>query len=720
MEVLNKHSKENNKFSCKYLVASALLVLFYSCTKPNLPESKNTYKGTETLLLPSLLKDSSLSTNSGLVCNINDVGSIANWYIKAGKYNEAIDLLLSAKDSLLQINNDTINPYLWTIYDNLWNVYNCVKDRKSSIKYYEKSIEMAKLSWNTRSLLFRLNNLSTTYLNEKEYDKAIPLLTEAYSLLENNSETLGKETYLIYLISLNLSNSYVWIGDFISAKPYFLRAKYIVEHNAFSFYEIWSILTSEADFAIYEKDYKKAFSLYEQSLDLYNKNWDIDWEEWVLQSMKNLSVSLNDYSLAYNYQTKEFEVTKQIISNENENKRAEIESKYWLSEKQRKIDNQQAEIKLQKQWNKFAWISAGFAALIAGVIWFSLRDNKKKKKIIEQKNQELERANQEITAGKAELHTAYEELRATNDELLEKNEIINETNKELAKANEHITKSINYASKIQNHFLYNNIDIKRQFWEHSFSFYKPKDIVSGDFYFCTDYPSLLWKQQPGSPKKVLIVGDCTWHGVPGALLSMLSQSNIKQFLECAKNPSDIINSLDYFFKKSNTSTVPGESLKSTSKHYRYKHAEAHNASQDVKDAIDIECIFYDPNSRLLEYSISSRPIIVLRKWEIIKLSSPARWEVWSLYKDPDFSYLTHNFQLEPEDEVFLFSDGASDQFQVDTGKRLWSKRFQKVLQEIVKLPLSEREIFFENYYETIIGPQENQTDDILIVWFKVS
>lgn len=683
MEKQNSIIKKNTIISsCKYFVASALFVLLYSCTKPNLPESKNNQKDIQSTLLPSLLIDSSLSMNSWLVCNINDIGSIANWYIKAGKYNEAINLLLSAQDSLLKIENDTINPYLGTIYDNLWNVYNCTKNVELSIKYYQKSIDMARLDWNVRSLLFRLNNLSTTYLNKKQYDKAIPLLEEAYSLLENNPETLWKDSYITYLISLNLSNSYVWIWDFISAKKYFLNAKYIVEHNTFSFYEIWSILTSEADFAIYEKDYEKAFSLYEKSLDLYNKNWDFDWEEWVFQSMKNLAIFLKKYSLAYEYQAKEFEINKKITSKENEKGRAEIETKYWVLEKEREIEKQQAEIEIQKQKTKNMQIKLLLISiLLAGAAWTWII---------------LKRKNIIITEQKADLEQSNEEIKAINDELNEKNEIITEKNEIITKQNENMEASINNASAVQKAILSSNNCLYSHF-PKSFVYMSQKDIVSWDFYFA-------WEAPDG--RKILITSDCTGHGVPAALLTILWKTVLENWIKASKNPWELLDFISKYFKDqySSESQMDAFLVKSVSN----------------KESMDLSTVYFDPESKILYGATTSRPILILRNNKIITLSPSFHSVIWDTNLK---NYETLEKQLEKGDQVFIFSDGMSDQFDGIDQNKLKMSWFRAFLLTLSHVPVEQRSAHLKKLYDNHMKKPDGtlcaQTDDMILASFEV-
>lgn len=756
MEKTNKSiNKINKQFSCKYYFASVLFILLYSCTETNLPESKNNSKDIQKTPNISLSNDSVFLSPSWLNYNIKDIGSIADSYIKAGKYNEAIELLLSAESFLLKTSNDKLNSYLWTIYDNLWMVYNYTKNIELSLEYHQKAIEIDRLDFNPKKLLIRLNNLSTAYLNNAKYDEAIPLLKEAYLLLKDNPETLWKDIYLVYLISINLANSYVWNWDFISAKKYFLEAKNVIKSNKFGFYEIWSILTSEADFAIYERDYEKAFALYQESLELYNKNWDIDWEAWVLNSMKKLAHDLENYDLAFDYQAKEFEINQKILSKENEGERAEIETKHWVEKKEIEIAKKESELEVQKQKNTFAWSGVAGALLLAlGTTWFSYKLKKKNKTIekqkevlweqnqelgiannqIQEQNQKLEqaneekkaineellekntslqKANEEISEQQVELNTAYEELTATNDSLKETNDKLENANVKLAKANDNINASIAYASKIQKAILYNDI---QEHFPKSFVFYRSKDVIGWDFYFSA---------KSSSGESILAVADCTGHGVPWALLTVLGKSNIKEIVEKVDNPNEIIDYLDVSFNEYQKETRPIDGY--------------------MWDSMDVACVFYNPDTKILKYSSALRPFFIVRKnykWDMIQNDSSkdkmfqfenwvnleqigalSRAEVWSWSKPEGFDwYKTKEIQLFEWDEVFLFTDGMNDQFNFED-KKIKLPLFRQIISNITSIPMAERAMFVQRTYEKLMrkenGEMIEQVDDMCLVGFRV-
>ncbi|AHB41370.1 protein serine/threonine phosphatase [candidate division SR1 bacterium RAAC1_SR1_1] len=675
--------------SCKYIVASSLFVLLNYCKNPDFSESKKNDK----LQFTPIITDSKLNF-SGATCDANDINVIANEYIREGKYNVAIDLLLSTRDSLLKKGMSREDPYMYGIYDNLGNVYSCIKEDSLSIDYHLKGINIARKNGNKRNLLFSLNNLASTYLNSSKqpihYDKAIPFLMEAVDILQKGSEILGDDYYIKYLIYSSLANSYIGVGKASLAEPYFFEAKKLLKEYPRSSYETICLLTTEADLSIADKDYKQAFLIYEEAITLAKESNNLELQDMILNIMKDLAISIKDYSLAYSYLEQKVDVSNIRFTEKAKKDQLELETKYKTSEYILEAENQRQRTRV----TLLLLLLAVGAAITGAGVGYTL---KRKNTIITAQRDENARQRDEIIQKQVELETAYEELQATNEE-------IDAQKQQIQKSHTQITSSINYASRLQNHFLYNNIDVKEQFGDTSIVFYRPKDIVSGDFYFSADLPRKNPEDITSPTKKMLMVADCTGHGVPGSLLTILGQTKVKQFLECAHKPSDIINSLDHFFIQENTKEQSKNSA----------------SSEKMHDSIDVECVFYDPSTRELEYSSSSRPIIIFREGKLEKLISTSRGDVGSLNKKANFAYETHQYQLKSGDEVFLFSDGMVDQFVAATDKKLGSKGFYELLKKVISLPVEERELFISQQYEEMIGTDENQTDDILLVGFRVS
>lgn len=271
----------------------------------------------------------------------------------------------------------------------------------------------------------------------------------------------------------------------------------------------------------------------------------------------------------------------------------------------------------------------------------------------------------------------------TNEVVRQKEEIERQKEKVTNLYND-LTDSINYAKRIQQAILPTRDQIMQLFPE-SFVFYKPRDIVSGDFY---------WFKSSGSKKMVAVV-DCTGHGVPGAFMSLVGHNVLNQVTKVFTRPSQILNNLN---------RLSSEALK--------VKAERHEFS----DGMDLAFFSIDSQTLQLEYSGAHNPLIIARGDELITLS-PDKFAIGS-FEYSQKEYTNHQFQLEPGDMIYGFSDGFADQFGGPRGKKFLKKRFRGLLNEISHLSPAEQH---DRLNEALITwkRSEDQVDDILVVGIRV-
>jgi serine phosphatase RsbU (regulator of sigma subunit) len=292
-------------------------------------------------------------------------------------------------------------------------------------------------------------------------------------------------------------------------------------------------------------------------------------------------------------------------------------------------------------------------------------------------------------------------LRLVN-ELLEKTvkdrtkELWEEKNK-LTLANIEITDSINYAQIIQNSILPNLSEFNNKFNE-AFVFFKPRNIVSGDFYWMnfsdsSNNPSI-------KDEEIIACADCTGHGVPGAFMSMIGSEKLNQAISelDVVSPSSILYFLNHEIKK----TLKQDDMNTKS-----------------KDGMEIALIFYNKNTRMVRYSGANRPLWIFRKGksiEEIEIIKPTKAGIGG-HTNKDQQFEEHSIQLNKGDSVYIFTDGAPDQFGGEKEKKLTTKGLRNLLFEMQKNPFSEQESKLEQFYLNWMGELE-QIDDILIIGFK--
>ncbi len=268
---------------------------------------------------------------------------------------------------------------------------------------------------------------------------------------------------------------------------------------------------------------------------------------------------------------------------------------------------------------------------------------------------------------------------------------------ELEHKNKDITDSINYARRIQDSLLPPEELLNELFKNKYFIFYKPKDIVSGDFYWAA--PALL--KDESKNLSLAAVADCTGHGVPGAFLSIMASNFLKQSLVegTIQNTAGILNFLD-------------ENVASNLN-------QSSNNKQKMHDGMDLALIAIDYEKSKLHYSGANNPVYIFRKVNhenkmyILKSTKKAIGSG----EDNDAKFGLQTFDLIPGDTIYLFSDGYADQFGGGNDKKLNYKRFKQVLSDAFELPISLQKEFLGQNFEVWKGETE-QTDDVCIMGIK--
>ena len=260
-----------------------------------------------------------------------------------------------------------------------------------------------------------------------------------------------------------------------------------------------------------------------------------------------------------------------------------------------------------------------------------------------------------------------------------------ENNKQLLEQNKDITDSIYYAQRIQQSILQTQEQL-RSYFDNSFLLYKPKDIVSGDYY---------WFYEDKSYKYIAAI-DCTGHGVPGAMMSMVANSMFKEVFINRKisNPSEILKALDEELEKSI------------------------NKNQDAtfNDGMDVSLIRINKTTNELAFAGAFRSILISRDSGITELKG-SRYPI-GFYSGIEKQFDTQLFQLQKNDGVYLFTDGFIDQFGGEKNKKLNKSNFKDLLSTINDMNMEEQEAFLEYSFNN--WKQDNdQTDDVLVIGIKI-
>jgi len=341
----------------------------------------------------------------------------------------------------------------------------------------------------------------------------------------------------------------------------------------------------------------------------------------------------------------------------------------------------------------FALISIPVSMSIYLARQFATTNNNLEKKLIEvetlsAKSLEQEKEKQKILETQKEILEI--QVKERTSEIVEQKTIIEEKNKD-------ITDSINYAKTIQEAIL-PSIELKFKLFPDSFILFKPKDIVSGDFYWFAEK----------NGKKIIAACDCTGHGVPGALMSMIGNNILNQIVneKGITSPSEILNFLHKEIRKTLNQEVQNEN----------------------KDGMDIAIITFNNESEI-EFAGAQRPLWTIRKIDTGKSTidnsrshqlteiKGNKFAIGGLQSETERTFTNHKISLSKGDCIYIFSDGFADQFS-DIDKKLMTSRFKELLISIQQKQMPDQEIFLADFIEKWRGARE-QIDDILVIGLRI-
>lgn len=273
------------------------------------------------------------------------------------------------------------------------------------------------------------------------------------------------------------------------------------------------------------------------------------------------------------------------------------------------------------------------------------------------------------------------------EEVVRQKSEIEAKNEELEILYKQVTDSIHYAKRIQEAILPPN-QVIADLLPNSFVLYKPKDIVSGDFY---------WIEKKNNMTYFAAV-DCTGHGVPGAFMSLVGHNILKDII---KNTTGII-------KPSEILDQLREGVVST--------LRVDESGKQAKDGMDMTLCTINYDTLELQYAAAFNPLYIIRDGELIL--HPANKFPIGLFIGEKTSFDNHTIQLRKGDQIYIFSDGYADQFGGPSGKKFMIGNFRKLLMQVSELSPAQQKEKLNEVLLTWQGEQE-QVDDVLVIGVKV-
>lgn len=300
----------------------------------------------------------------------------------------------------------------------------------------------------------------------------------------------------------------------------------------------------------------------------------------------------------------------------------------------------------------------------------------------------------QIEKQKEELVIKSDNLSVANDEIVKINQVLEGQTVVIQKKNKALTDSLNYAKRLQDAVLPDENLLIENFPEH-FIFFKPKDIVSGDFYWYGEVDS-SWDFDESNKIKIMVAADCTGHGVPGAFMTLLGYN----FLHMIVNIQEVVDPEQILYK---LDQLVIETLKQ-------------RESGTMKDGMDIAVMKVDEEKETITFAGAGNPIFYIRDGELTEVKG-SNFGIGGVLRKAKV-YVPHKIPYQKGDIFYIFSDGFSDQIGGEDGRKFYKKRLKNFLVENHKKPIEEQKDLLNERFLSWKGDKK-QIDDVLIMGIKM-
>lgn len=527
------------------------------------------------------------------------------------------------------------------IINNIGVIYGYLDNYEESIKHYKESYQINLSLENYSGSALSLFNVAADFLELEQYDSLRHYTSQLEQFqAEHNEEFISPDPLWgeIYLHEEKLDSA-----EFHYKKAYKqdLESQDLVQASA----SLFGIATVYKE----QKKYAQALKTLKEVNEMANEHQFNESILDVLELRAEIAKNRHEFEKAYSYQGDYLTLKDSLDGINNLNRINELNAKYQTEKSEKELVEMQA-LMTQKEAKKSAqdriFSIVGLCILI--VITIMLLSIRRKKKT---------------------------------------NRVLNHQNVEINIQKQKILSSINYAKKIQNSILTPEHDI-RQVLPESFVYFRPKDIVSGDFY---------WFAERGD-KIIISTIDCTGHGVPGAFMSLIANSKLNKVVNELKieEPSEIL------------SAVHEEIVESLN--------QASNI-ESAQDGMDMSLCVIDKTRGVLKFAGAQNSIYIVDEGKVKEIKADhlsIGGTILSNHMDGAFKFSTKEVPFKEGNQLFMFTDGYMDQFGGESNKKLNKSKFKQLIHSLSQDSLTEAKTKFEDYLKNWMG-HNPQVDDILII-----
>ncbi|MHB8259081.1 MAG: tetratricopeptide repeat protein [Bacteroidia bacterium] len=598
----------------------------------NYPEAlKNHFASLKIYTEIAQVHPSWIETKKGIANSYTDIGNI---YYNQANYPEAVDNYFSA----LKIFEDVKDKSgIAQSYSNIGNIYDKQGNYTEAITKHFVALDIQKAIGDKYGIANSYRDIGDVYDNQADYPKAIKMYLEALTIYEEIGDTEG-----IAISDMNIGQLYTSLNKTKEAQTYLAKSLAL----------------------------SKAVGLKEYCRDSYFSLAIVD------SMMGNYKAALAEHKLFIKY--------RDSLSNEQTEKQtlqSAMQYEYDKKEAISKAEEEKKDAAFQAEEHKqkiIIWaVLSGLLIVVvfAGFVVRSLRVTNRQKVIIEKQKHIVEEHQKEIIDSINYAERIQRSFIATK-------EILDENLCDLTLNPSPKERDLEGASPLS----FGEGQGVRSGATDYFVFFKPKDIVSGDFY---------WASKLSNGNFALATADSTGHGVPGAIMSLLNITSLEKAIETHTQPSDILNA---------TRKTIIERLKKD------------GSTEGGKDGMDAILTVYDFKNNKLIVAAANNPVWIVRGKETIEIK-PDKMPVGKHDKQAN-SFTQQEITLQSGDVVYTLTDGFPDQFGGEKGKKFMSKNLRELLAANAHLSMPEQKELLDKTFTNWIGNLE-QVDDVTIIGVRI-
>jgi len=625
--------------------------------------SKALFYHNEAYLLATQFND-----KSAIAKSLNNIGVVyrrLDDHAKAAEYHtRALKIAEEIKDTF----NISVSV------NSLGNIFSMNGRYDEAINYFEKALQLSIAQKNMLGQAINYNNIGEVYEFSGKYDKAKEFYTKSY---EVNKKLKNEKGIAICLNALG--KILLFTGYPKTAYKYFVEASIIDKKIGDKKFIADGYINLGRALSKLNR-YTEAQQCIAQGIKVAEEIKSKVHFQLAFEELSNISANKGDFKRALEYNKKATLYKDSVLNEKNSRLIATIKTLYETDKKEKEIqilkqdqEIKDKEYKRQTYFNYSLIVGLILSIILLVVIYIAFVSKRKANRLLSKQKDEIETQNVQI------------EQQRSNIEIKNKN--LEEAYQIIENYIGKITDSIRYAEQIQKSIL-PDLDKLNGVFQETFTFYKPKDIVSGDFY---------WYSIKGS-KVFLALADCTGHGVPGAFMSIIGIDLLNQIVNqqgCDK-PNEILSFLNNELR---------EKLRKGKEELI------------LKDSIDIALCIVDLNTREVCYSGALIPLFIFNDGEIIEVK-PDYTSLGTSNRLFNKEFRVNKFTLNSNSWIYLSTDGYIDQFGGENHKKYMRSRFIQYLLKINEFPACIQREELEKQFETWMGVNE-QIDDVLVWGIKV-